>query len=180
MSIESGDRSGVAPVVGRPTVDYLLVSGRQQLTELSAQADLKASIVITTSSVVLTLAFSRIQNTDYRASLAVLAVGVLGALIFAIFAVIPKFRVATNETMAGGDVNPLFFGHIANTSEDVYLEEMTELIRDDHLIYRAMLADIHAQSKYLIRAKYRWLRTSYVLLLIGFIGAAVVRIPSLF
>ena len=31
-------------------------------------------------------------------------------------------------------------------------------------MYRAMIADIHAQSAYLIRAKYRWLRISYILL----------------
>ena len=50
-------------------------------------------------------------------------------------------------------------------------EELTQLIRSDDAVYRAIIADIHAQSVYLIRAKYRWLRISYVLLLGGFLGA---------
>ena len=165
------------PVPGREPIDFFFAGSRQQLTELSAQADLKANIIITTSSVVLTVALSRINDSDYRISVTVLAIGVLGALAFAIVAVIPKFRVNRSTTIHTTDGNPLFFGHVANTPIDVYREEMIQLIRSDEAVYRAMIADIHAQSAYLIRAKYRWLRISYILLLAGFVGAAAVRIP---
>jgi hypothetical protein len=167
------------PVEGRQSVDYLLSSARQQLTDLSAQADLKASIVITTSSLVLTLALSRLNSDNYRVSLAVLALGVLGALVFAIIAVIPKFRIGAGA-VPEEEVNPLFFGHIANSDPERFTDEMMTMLQDDETIYRTILADIHAQSTYLIRAKYRWLRISYVLLLLAFVGAAVARIPSAF
>jgi hypothetical protein len=173
------DRNPRGPIEGRQSIDYLLTSARTQLTDLSAQADLKASIVITTSSLVLTLALSRINSTTYRTTLAVLSVGVLGALIFAIIAVIPKFKIGSG-TMPADEVNPLFFGHVATSDSDEYTREMLELFRSDEDIYRTILADVHAQSSYLIRAKYRWLRLSYVLLLAGFVGAAVARLASAF
>jgi hypothetical protein len=143
--------------------------------ELSAQADLKASIVITTSSLVLTLALSRSVDEDYRTQLAVLVVGVLGSLMFAIVAVFPKFRaVARGHTPQA--LNPFFFGHAAQLSEQAYVERMVELIRNDEAIYRALLVDIHAQSTNLLSAKYRWLRMSYAMLLVGFVGAAITHL----
>lgn len=58
----------------------------------TGQADLKANLVITTSSLVLTIVATRWSEQSLRPGLSALAVGALCALFTAITVVIPKFR----------------------------------------------------------------------------------------
>ena len=90
MEAAADDPATLDRVVGRSSVDYLLRNAHQQLVQLSAQADLKASIMLTTSAVALSFAFSRGHSSDTRPSLIILELGIFAALVCAILVALPS------------------------------------------------------------------------------------------
>jgi hypothetical protein len=161
-------------VEGRNTVDYMLTSAVAEMSALTAQADMKGSVVITASSIVLSIASTQFGDSLLRWSLVTLVSFILLALLSSVLAVFPKFKIhpEPGDRLPPG-FNPLFFGHFARISKRHYLEEMAGIVRDDGAVYRAIVADIHDQGVYLLRAKYRYLRFSYACFLIGFLAAAL-------
>lgn len=170
----------LADVVARRSVDYMLRNTQQQLVALTGQADLKASIVITASSLVLSISATQWDRESLRPGLFFLAAGMLGALICAILAVMPKFRLKREvlpEWPVGG--NTLFFGDFTRVSPAVWVEHMSHVLADDAQIYEAILLDLYAQGTYLIRMKYRLLRLSYILFLAAFLMMGLAQLVAL-
>ena len=164
-----------ANVHPRASVDQLLRTVQQHHVHLSAMADTKAGLIITISSIVLTIALSRAGDPQLRAALLTLAVACLLALLLAIFAVLPTF--APRRTRSGiVQRNLLFFGHFSALTEEEFLDEMEQVIRNDPLLYETALRDIYSLGAYLYRKKYRLLRYAYVALVTGFILATLVEI----
>ena len=158
-------------VRSRPSVDNLLRTVQQHHVQLSTLADTKASLIITISSIVLTIALSRAADPALRAALLTLAVACLLALLLAIFAVLPAFA-----PRGKGSRNLLFFGHFGSLSEEQFLDEMERVLSADATLYETALRDIYSLGTYLYRKKFRYLRMSYVALLTGFILATVVEV----
>ncbi|HEY3645917.1 MAG TPA: Pycsar system effector family protein [Gammaproteobacteria bacterium] len=162
-------------IEGRSSADdFLGVIGNHHV-QLSAMADVKANIIITASSIVLTLALSHFDDKGYRTTVLLLLPFVTLALLFAIIAVLPKHRtIAWAEgTPRPSRFNLMFFGHFANLSKERYLKEMAGLLKDDRAIYAAMCEDIYGIGHYLDAYKYRYLRWSYLCFLMGFLLAAL-------
>ena len=168
------DESGTpfAGVKPRSSVDNILRTAQQHHVQLSFMADTKASILITISSIVLTIALSKASDPQLRPALLTLAAACLISLLLAIIAVLPTFA---RRRSRGVSRNILFFGHFASMSEDQYLREMEEILSSDARIYEVAVRDIHSLGIYLYRKKYRFLRFAYVSLLFGFILATVVE-----
>lgn len=158
-------------VASRSSVDNLLRTVQQHHVQLSTLADTKASLIITISSIVLTIALSRAGDPALRAALLTLAVACLLALLLAIFAVLPTFA-----PRGQGARNLLFFGHFGPLSEDEFLSEMERVMKSDALLYETALRDIYSLGTYLYRKKFRYLRYAYVALLTGFILATIVEV----
>src|ERR1051325_764156 len=161
-------------IEGRSTADdFLGVIGNHHV-QLSAMADVKANIIITASSIVLTLALSHFDDPGYRTTVLLLLPFVTLALLFAIIAVLPKHRTLAwaEGTPRPARFNLMFFGHFANLSKERYLREMAHLLQDDRAIYEAMCEDIYGIGHYLDAYKHRYLRWSYLCFLIGFLLAA--------
>ena len=159
-------------VTPRPSVDNLLRTAQQHHVQLSLMADTKASILITISSIVLTIALSKSGDPQLRPALLTLASACLISLLLAIIAVLPTFARSRSQR---AQRNILFFGHFASMSEDEYLQAMEEILSSDARVYEAAVRDIHSLGIYLYRKKYRFLRFAYVALLFGFILATVVE-----
>jgi hypothetical protein len=167
-----------ANVRPRRSVDEMFRNVQQALVTYTGQADLKANIVITTSSLVLTIVATRWSERSLRPGLSAVAIGVLLALVTSITVVIPKFRLpAKGEVRHDFDANenPLFFGHFASMPRDRFLEILGEIAVDDATLYEAQAADIHDQGRYLIEKKYRHLRLAYTFLGLAFAAGAVVQ-----
>lgn len=159
----------------RVLLDTMLRTAQQHHVHLSAMADTKASILITISSIVLTIALSRADEPMLRPALLTLAASSLLSLLLAIVAVLPTFApraVQRGESRR----NLLFFGHFGEMSEQEFLRQMEPLLHSDTLIYEAMLRDLYGIGSYLYRKKYRFLRFAYVALLAGFIIATAVEV----
>jgi hypothetical protein len=163
-------------VRSRTSVDNLLRTVQQHHVQLSALADTKASLIITISSIVLTIALSRAGDPQLRAALLTLAMACLLALLLAIVAVLPTFAPTRTMSKSLATRNLLFFGHFSTMSEEAFLDEMERVLLTDAVLYETALRDIYALGTYLYRKKYRFLRMAYVALLTGFILATVVEV----
>jgi hypothetical protein len=158
----------------RGSVDTALRNLQQQLVAVTGQADLKASIVITASSITLSLAATRVTDSRLRPGLITLGVFVFAALCCAIFSVLPKYRVTGRPPV--GQFNPLFFGHAALLDFDEYRLAMHAILGDEEGMYDALLNDLHAQSTYLLHRKFRPLRAAYLFLLVGFLAGGCAQL----
>ncbi len=151
---------------------------QQTLVTYTGQADLKANIVITTSSLVLTVVATRWSEHSLRPGLAAVAVGTLLSLLTAITVVIPKFRLPRKGEVRSdfhAHENPLFFGHFAAMPRARFVETIAEIATDDAGLYEAQAIDIHDQGRYLVEKKYRHLRMSYICLGLAFVAGAIAQ-----
>ncbi len=170
----SADPGPFADVESRHTVDYLLLGLQQEMVQLTGQADLKGSIIITASAIVVSVSVTQFNEADLRWSLVTLVAFVLLALLSSILAVFPKFKIhpEPGDRLPHG-FNPFFFGHFSQIPKARYLELMADVLRDDRSTYRVMVEDVYDQGVYLLKNKYRFLRFSYACFLIGFVAASI-------
>lgn len=181
-SIDPAALADFTGIEGRSTADdFLGVIGNHHV-QLSAMADVKANIIITASSIVLTLALSHYNDPGYRTTVLLLLPFVTLALLFAVIAVLPKHRAISwvEGTMRPSRFNLMFFGHFAQLPKERYLREIAHLLKDDRAIYEAMCEDIYGIGHYLDAYKYRYLRWSYLCFLAGFLLAAISSVLRLF
>jgi hypothetical protein len=163
-----------AEVESSQTVDYLLLGLQQQMVQLTGQADVKGSIIITAAAIVISVSVTQFNDSELRWSLVTLVAFVLLALLSSIIAVFPKFKIhpEPGDELPHG-FNPFFFGHYSQITKARHREVMVSVLRNDSTTYRVMVEDIYDQGVYLLKNKYRFLRFSYACFLIGFVAAAV-------
>ena len=162
----------------RNAVDNIFRLNHVNQTRLSLMADAKANIMITVASVVFSIAIANLDNELMRWPLLTFAFGCFFALLFAIFAIIPKTDYPKDAT---GDIdrkspffNPLFFGHFAHLPIEEYKDDYAETLMTDDSVYNAMAGDIYGQGKVLALRKYKFLKWSYMSFLLGMISAVIV------
>jgi hypothetical protein len=162
-------------VKGRNAADVFLRTAQQHHVQVSVMADVKANIIITASSIVLTLALNHYDDPGYRKSVMVLVPFITLALLFAIVAVLPKHRPLNWPvgTPKPAGFNLLFFVHFSGLPKQRFLMEMETVMESDAALYRAACEDIYGIGVYLNQYKYRYLRWSYFFFLAGFLLAAV-------
>lgn len=166
--------TGFEKIEGRNTADYLLRTAQQHHAQISAMADTKANILITVSSIVLTLALSRLGDPQLRLSLLVLSIAILFSLLLAVLAILPRFP--KNQGRAQPPFNLLFFGHFATLPLARYREEMARVLDQDAQVYKTLVDDLFGIGYYLYHHKYKYLRWSYLFLLVGFLAACGVQV----
>jgi len=168
-----------ADVIGRNTADNLLRTAQQHHVQLSTMADMKANILITVSSIVLTLSLREVASPEFKHAALVLAGFTLAALFLAVLAVLPKYRplrLASTEASLPSTFNVLFFGHFAELDRDRFQREIAGRMRSDAAVYAAQSHDLYSLGVYLARHKYRYLRLSYLFFLSGFVASLLVKV----
>jgi Family of unknown function (DUF5706) len=162
-----------ADVRGHHTVDYFLRNVQQQLVALGGQADFKASVMITASSIVVSIVATNVGDDSLGIASAIVCGFVLAALLASVVTVFPKFRRHRHVTSGTAELpagfNVVFFGHYAQISKEQFLEELSAVASDDGALYRTIAGDIYDQGIYLVDQKYRYLRVSYAAFLLGFV-----------
>lgn len=158
------------------TVDHALRTVNQNQVHQSAMADVKANIMITVCSIVVTLGAGQLNNPKLFLPVITLSFFALAALLLAIFAVVPRLN---RPTTADGEVDSshpsfslLFFGHIGYMPIADFKRELAQLISDPAVLYDTMARDIHSQAQILARRKFRYLRWSYLFFITGILAAA--------
>lgn len=174
--------AGPGPLAGVPergSADHLLRLLQQHHVQLSTMADTKASMIITVSSIVLTLALGRFNDPEFRLALMVLSVFTMLALLTAILTVLPKFGgVKRLDGPIPPGFNMMFFGHFSAIDQERFLQEMSTRMMPGKA-YETVLRDVYGLGSYLAQHKYPYLRMSYLFFLTGFVLACVVQVVSL-
>jgi hypothetical protein len=164
-----------ARIPERNTGDAILRTAQQHHVALSNMADIKANILITVSSIVLTLSLGRADDPALRVSVLTLIGFTLVALLLAILAVLPKYsalKIRSDGQLPQG-FNLLFFGHFAELSRERFLAEIARTLKPDGSVYSTMANDLYSLGWYLAHRKYRYLRYSYLFFLAGFVLACL-------
>src|SRR5687767_2362794 len=97
----------------RQQLDHMLRQTRANLVNFSQMADVKAHILLSLSSVLLSLSLTQISNPRFMLVIAGLDVFLLITVFFALLTVIGKVKVINRKkhSVRDADYSPLFFGN---------------------------------------------------------------------
>lgn len=164
-------------IIGRGSADYFLRNALQEQVALNSQADFKASVIITASAVISSIAASQINDDAIGVAAGVLVGFLLVALLASVITVFPKFRIhAEPGEQLPPHWNPLYFGSYARIPKERYLQEMDRILRSDDELYRAMVADLYDKGLQLVQGKYRYLRFGYAAFIAAFVASTLTYI----
>lgn len=165
------------------TVDHALRTVNQNQVQQSAMADVKANIMITVCSIVITISAGQLNNPMLVIPVVTLAPFALTSLLLAIFAVVPRIK---SPATADGRVDPkdpsfslLFFGHIAYIPIGDFKRELAWMASDPAVLYDTIARDIHSQAMLLTHRKFRYLRWSYLAFIAGILAATASLLGSM-
>jgi predicted metal-dependent HD superfamily phosphohydrolase len=161
--------------------------------KLSDMADKKASMMIQLNAVILSVIItyfgakssslattggtSFIRNPILAVPMGILLCTALGSVISAILSAQPdvtsfKWLKRNPEIATNRRVNLLFFGQFTKLSLQRFQEGMRELMRQKDTLYNNMVTDVYYLGEVLDR-KYRLLRVSYSIFMVGLILTAL-------
>jgi len=173
-----------ATVQSHPALDYALRTVQQSQVHLSSMADAKANILITVCSIVLTLGITQLGSPLLRWPLVVLTATTLVSLLLAILAVLPADRWPRTSSgeldIEAPWFNLLYFGHFSRLSRARFEEMLEEMMHDDTRLYTMVARDIYGQGLVLGQKKYRLLRWSYIVFLIGVFATSIAAVATVF
>jgi hypothetical protein len=161
-------------------LDHMMRQTRGHHEELSSMADLKANMLLTVASVVITLAATRISEPELRWAIVVLLPFCLVTVGLSAYATMPSShttgRGARRPRPGEPGFNILFFGHFAQMSYDDYCAAMEELMNDPSLTYEAQLREVYTLGMFLAHKKYRALRLAYLTFISGLTISGLVAV----
>lgn len=144
-------------------------------TRLSEIADSKANILLSVNAIIISIALSTLlpklasAKNEYLIipTMTMLAFSVI-CIIFAIMATKPNVtKLSFNkDDIKQRKVNMLFFGNFNKVSLEEFEEAMDDLMNDRKYLYNSLSRDLYYLGKVLER-KYRLLRLTYIMFLIG-------------
>lgn len=163
-------------------LDHFFKQTREHHVRLSAQADVKANLMITVGSLVLTLTANYLMQPALQWAAACMIVFCMLSILCAILAVMPRLP---RPRPRGERINPrspgfnmLFFGSFISLSYDDYLKETERICNDPSLVIEAMAKEVYGLGVFLARTKYRYLRWSYQFFLAGMFSSVALVILS--
>lgn len=98
--------------------------------------------------------------------ISIIVVSCLASAIFAILAANPKF-VKPDIKKLEEKQSLLFFGEIADHSQEEYLHKMEDLLASRNEIYKNMIIDLHCQG-IILKYKFNYISYAYKILMLGF------------
>jgi hypothetical protein len=159
--------------------DHMLRQTRVHHVQLSTMADLKANMMLTVASVVLTYTIGYLSDLAFQWGALTLILFCMGTIVAAIYATMPRLPKAvpglTRPDVNATHFNLLFFGSFVHLSYEEFNAAMEELLNDPGRGSDAMVKEIYTLGQFLAYKKYRYLRWAYLLFLSGLFGAGVVQ-----
>lgn len=141
--------------------------------DLSSLADAKANIMISINGIIISILLATVYPSivQLRALFlpsSLLLLTCLASLVLAVLAARPRVtqKTVTPEDVRQNRGNILFFGTFTNMEEKDFVAGMWELMEDRERIYTNMMRDLYGLGA-VLGAKYRLLRASYTVFMIG-------------
>ncbi|GAB4581448.1 MAG: hypothetical protein Fur0022_41950 [Anaerolineales bacterium] len=167
------DHSSESLHKGRVTVDQMLRTTQQHHVQLSQMADQKASLLFGIEALLFTILIRDILTANLSYWAITLAIAILLSIFFALLAVMPSIHPPKYDAK---HPDWLFFASFAQMEIDEYMEKMWAICQDDHEVYTAMMRDIYNLGQVLHFKKYRFLRYSYLVFLLGLVAAFMIAL----
>jgi hypothetical protein len=179
--IEEKDRKNKKAERGRET---LFRSTYQNQSSLIQMADNKANIIISINTMIISSIIAitgygavagKIDTLDFKVLIPIVLIilSSLVSVIFAIQAARPKLIKAKNIGGTMQKSSLLFFGVIAQHTQQSYLDEMKKLLDSGSELYEHMTIDLYNQGL-ILKRKYNLLVYAYQVFMFGFILSVVV------
>ncbi len=156
-------------------IETMFKSSYRVNMDLSALADTKANIMITINGLMLSVLLGAISskidaNPWLLYPTTILLLACLISLVFAVLSARPRVQSepVTLDQVRNDKANILFFGNFANMQRDEFLTGMKELMQNTDSLYQNMILDIYGLG-IVLRKKYRLLRISYSVFMIGLV-----------
>ena len=163
-------------------LDHLVRQTRMHHTQLSSMADMKANMLLTITSVVITLSVRYITEPHLKWAIVVLIAFCLMTIGLATYAVMPKIpffsKKETSETIRSPGFNILFFADFVRLSYDEFETTMEEVMNDPSLTYQVQIKELYSLGTFLAKKKYRFLRLGYITFIVGAFASAIIGLFS--
>lgn len=157
------------PLAPSGHLDQMFRQTRAYHAQLSQMADVKASMMFTLASVIVTISIRYLEDPFLRWPVLVLIAGSLVTIISAAYAVMPKLNLNAKPDLRDPHTNLLFFGTFTNLEYSEWVAELEPILHDPSRAYEAMLRDIYEMGIYLGLKKYRFIRIAYIAFLTGLV-----------
>jgi hypothetical protein len=156
----------------------------QNQSNLIQMADNKANIIISINTMIISSIIAitgygavagKINTYEYQVMIPIVLIvlSCLISVIFAIQAARPKLIKAKNKNGTTQKSSLLFFGVIANYTQQGYLDEMNKLLDAGNELYEHMTIDLYNQGL-ILKRKYNLLVYAYQIFMVGFIFSVLV------
>lgn len=151
-------------------LDHLMRATQFHHVQLSSMADMKANMLLTMSSVVLTLCLPQVLNHSHLWPLYILISFCLITICLAAYAVMPKLPPASRQVPDVHDpsFNLLFFGDFTRLSQAHFESAMEEVMNDHSRTYGTQVRELYLLGTFLVKKKYRYLHLGYLTFITGF------------
>ncbi|MCM5662683.1 Pycsar system effector family protein [Galbibacter mesophilus] len=154
--------------------------------KLSDIADAKANILLSVNAIIISLALANLipkldslSNQHLILPSLVLVIFSVVSIIFAILSTKPNVTGGefSQEDLKSRKVNLLFFGNYHKMPYRTYQDAMNEVLHDTDYIYDQLTKDLYYLGVVLAR-KYRLLRITYIIFMIGMISSVITFIVA--
>jgi len=164
-------------------LDHLLRQTRMHHVQLSSMADLKANILLTTASVVITLSIRHLAEPKLHWPALVLMAFSLLTILLAAYAVMPKLPLRTRQGSHPDTTSPgfnlLFFGDFTRLDYEEFEAAFEKVLNDPSQTYEVQIREIYLLGQFLAKKKYRFVRLAYLAFLTGLLASGAVLLTSL-
>lgn len=163
-------------------LDHLVRQTRMHHTQLSSMADMKANMLLTITSVIITLSVRYITEPHLKWATTVLIVFCLLTIGLATYAVMPKVPFSYKKRKAvdirAPNFNLLFFADFVQLPYQEFEMAMEEVMNDPSLTYQVQVRELYTLGTFLAKKKYLFLRLAYLAFIIGAFASAFVGLFS--
>lgn len=147
----------------------MLRTSQQHHVQLTSLIDQKASILIASSSIIITISFTHIQTAKEFYGFWLLMITALLTLITSIIVIAPISLKKRKQDNLKDQQNTLFFGHFTTLTLHEFEAEMLDIMEDADKVKRTMIKDVYQIGKVLADRKYPYLKASSLIFILGLI-----------
>ena len=142
-------------------------------------ADVKANMILTVASVVLTLSVSYLADPAFQWAALTLILFCMATIVAAIYSTMPRkfgrVKDGKKDPLSDAPANPLFFGSFVHMTYEEYCKTIEHALNDPNESVELMVREIYTLGTFLAQRKYRYLRWAYLTFLVGLLTSGFVQ-----
>ncbi len=163
-------------------LDQMLRQTRWHHVQLSSMADVKANMLLTVSSLVITFSVRYLTEPHNKWAALTLILFCLLTVLLSAYTVMPKLvlsrRPGPRPDPASSAFNLLFFGDFNRLSYPEFEQAMERVMNDHSLAYEAQVREVYLLGVFLAHKKYRFIRLAYLSFILGLLSSGIILLAT--